>query len=155
MHTNHFMQAVKTLKLELCRAHTPHTLQLHDFLTAWNRSSTCKFYDMVTITYNEHAQLKQYMHKHGLPRCGQYAWPNKSTICSACGCYEVLWSQVLPLFCQFWHRDSTGHSLRCLDTQIRWFFVDNEDRTDYFTPLAHAHGVNMPCTPKICQFWLK
>ena len=65
MHTNHFMQAVKTLKLELCRAHTLHALQLYDFLTAWNRSSTCKFYDMVTITYNKHAQLKQYIHKHG------------------------------------------------------------------------------------------
>ena len=73
MHTNHFMQAVKTLELELCRAHTPHALQLHDFLTAWNRSSTCKFYDMVTITYNEHAQLKQYMHKHGLPKARSVA----------------------------------------------------------------------------------
>ena len=65
MHTNHFMQAVKTLKLELCRAHPLLALQLHNFLTAWNRPSTCKFYDMVSITYNKHAQLKQYIHKHG------------------------------------------------------------------------------------------
>ena len=41
------------------------------------------------------------------------------------------------------HLHIAGHSLRCLDVEIRHCFVDNndgDDRTDYFTPCECAWG---------------
>ena len=72
-------------------------------------------------------------------RCG-YDGQQKHTICDACRPCHLIRSTVRPVFYQIRQIFRAYKSLRCLDVEIWRFFVDNNNRTDYFTPM-HARGV--------------
>ena len=71
--------------------------------------------------------------------------------CDPCRPYHLIWTTVRPVFCQIRHSWCAYKLLRCLNVQIRKFFVDNgNDRTDYFTPCAW-HGV-ITCMIMSCPY---
>ena len=69
--------------------------------------------------------------------------PKKFTICDACRPYHSILHILNPVFQWILQIGCAYNSLRCLDIQIWWFCVhddNNDDRADYFTCCACAQA---------------
>ena len=106
---------------------------------------------LTTITYKYKASCAHGQKAHGPAthvhsEHGRWEWlwmDNKNTLfCDAGRRHHLMQSIVRPVFRQIQRIPCSYESLRCLDLEIWWFFMDNDDdnRTDYFTPLRMRAG---------------